>query len=61
MMPWEQGGARRLMQGAGREMVVARALALALELRGWMDGWKMYLLGIRSPLKVFEHGCGVIQ
>lgn len=43
MMPWEQGGARRLMQGAGREMVVAGALALALELRGWMDGWKMYL------------------
>ena len=31
------------MQGAGREMVVAGALALALELRGWMDGWKMYL------------------
>ena len=24
-------------------MDVAGALAVALELRGWMDGWKMYL------------------
>ena len=30
------------MQGAGREMVVAGARALALELRGWMDGRCIY-------------------
>ena len=50
-MPWEQGGVRRLVQGPGREIVMAGALVVALESRGridgwvggWMDGWKIYL------------------